>query len=652
MLHRLLTPLTMNKKVSDTKYQTARWVFVFYIFFLSSYILHGQEFLTSFRSNPVLIQKFAEIKNNTLKKQPPVVNTVTLPFFDDFSKENIYPDAALWLDSNVFINRDYPIAPPTIGVATFDGVSKSGCPYDTSAFNNPGLSYPADVLTSRPIDLSGLPADSTVVLSFFWQAKGRGNDPEQDDSLLLDYRDPTSKAWINIWYMTGYNPTPSDTEFRLVMKPIANPIFLKDSFQFRFRNYATTSGNDDHWHIDYVLLDKFRNMGDSIFSDVAFVYNSRPLLSKYYAMPWEQYTAADMAANLSLSIRNNDSVLKNTAYVDTIYNSSGGIEASSGTPVSANIDPYPGLAQPGNVPYVVESLNGYTFPGPLTQRTTFDLECVLNTSPDKNRNNDTLRFKQNFSNYYAYDDGTAEGGYGLNYYGGEIAYKFTLNKADILYAVQMLFDWFPPKVTTREFRIRIWADNGGIPGNVIYTDSLVSPKYQYQFHSDWGNLTNTFYPYMLTSPVSLNGTFYVGWVQNTVDLLNIGLDKNTNSNSNMFYEVGAGWHNSQLKGSWMIRPVFGDTAGLMGVHELATTESAFDIFPNPSSGKFNIRSKVADGRWQMADVYNLFGEKIYSLTNTPPYSLIDLSDKPNGVYFLRITDEKGVAHSQKLVIAK
>jgi hypothetical protein len=530
---------------------------------------------------------------------------------------------------------------------------------------NTGASKSADTLTSKPINLFLLPSDS-VYLSFFWQAEGRGNDPEHDDSLVLEFFNPTMHTWDTVWHKNGYNPTPSDTAFRLVMILIKDTAYLKNAFQFRFRNKATVSGNVDHWHIDYVFLDKNRTRGDTIFDDVAFVYNSRSLLKNYYAMPWEQYIAAtDMKTNLDFFIRNNNNVTKNTSFGYKVYNNTGGTEAAY-IGGSNNCDPYftnglwnyPTITNPLIGAGVAPAITPYSYPT-LTDTSSFTLECALNTAPDKDHWNDTLRFKQNFYNYYAYDDGTAEGGYGLNVFGGQIAYKFTLNKPDTLVALQMLFNWLPPKVSQRQFRIRVWADNAGTPGTMIYEDSLVSPKYEYQFHDTWGNLTNMFYPYKLTSPINgLSGTFYVGLIQyccnGNNELLNIGYDKNTNSSSKMFYNTGSGWNQTTLPtpGSWMIRPVFGDTTGLMGVHENSAMESAFSIFPNPSTGKFSIQSKMEDVRWQRADVYSVFGEKIYSVNNSSAQTTIDLSDNANGIYFLRIRDEKGTTHSQKLILSK
>ncbi len=653
-----------RQKIKGYKLQVTSWTLTALIcfFYCPSF---SQEVLTDLTVNPVLLNRQHALKAAKHQQPISVFDTLSLPFLDDFSKDDIYPDAGLWKDSSVFINRDYPIAPPTLGAATFDGVSKSGSPYDTNLTNNTA-SLPADFLTSKSLNLSGLPVDSTVILTFFYQAEGRGNDPEQSDSLLLDFFNPTTQKWKNIWYKRGYNPTTSDTIFRLVTIPIADTAYLKNAFQFRFRNRATVSGNVDHWHIDYVFLDKNRNMGDTIFSDVAFVYNSRSLLTNYYAMPWRQYQPSEMKSNLSFFVRNNDNIPKNTSFDYKIYNNTAGTEATY-TGGSDNCDPFitngywnnPAMSNPPigtNVPG--PALTPYTYPA-LADSASFTLECVLKTTPDKDRWNDTLRFQQNFHNYFAYDDGTVEGGYGLsgqNAYGGQMAYKFTLNTADTLVALQMLFNWIPPNVNQRQFKIRVWNDAGGLPGTLIYEDDYVTPNYQYVYHNTWGNLTNVFYPYILTTKQPLpSGTFYVGLIQycclTSGELLNIGYDKNTNSTNKMFFNIGSGWNQTAIlqKGSWMIRPVFGTTSGLLGIHK-QSNETDFNIFPNPSDGTFSIQS--SNIKTKSIEIYNLRGNRIYESFGQALPTTLDISYMSDGIYLLRIMDEKGEVHSHKLILTK
>ncbi|MGV2480783.1 UNVERIFIED_CONTAM: hypothetical protein IGO34_28745, partial [Salmonella enterica subsp. enterica serovar Weltevreden] len=91
---------------------------------------------------------------------------------------------------NVYINHTSPIAPLSIGVATFDGLNKKGYPYNlTAPVSSSAL---ADKLTSRPINLKSKrgvayqPSDS-IYISFYYQAEGRGDSPEPNDSLSLDF---------------------------------------------------------------------------------------------------------------------------------------------------------------------------------------------------------------------------------------------------------------------------------------------------------------------------------------------------------------------------------------------------------------------------------------------------------------------------------
>ena len=102
-------------------------------------------------------------------------------FLDDFSYNSYFPDNLLWEDSAVFVNRSYPINPVTLGVATFDGLDANGMAYDISASTQ---GKRADSLTSKAIDLSAV--DSAYLL-FYYQAEGLGDNPQTEDSLVLEF---------------------------------------------------------------------------------------------------------------------------------------------------------------------------------------------------------------------------------------------------------------------------------------------------------------------------------------------------------------------------------------------------------------------------------------------------------------------------------
>lgn len=608
-------------------------------------VLRSQEVLTPLGSNDIVKSFFIRHVNSSPNLRSASANdTITLPFKEDFSGWSIYPDTARWLDSNVFVNRTFGRAPISLGVATFDGLSKTGAPYDTVSINF-NASQRCDSLTSRIINLN-FPSDS-VYLSFFYQAKGFGEAPETGDSLLLQFRSPTI-PWTTVWKKEGYSPSNPDTSFNLVMIKIDSSGYLVNGFQFRFLNLGTRMGNVDHWNLDYIILDRQRTFSDTVFNDVGFVYQAQSFLQKYWSMPWNQYNTGEMKSSFLNQIRNNDVATKNTTYEYKVFDQ-GMVQVNTTYSGVGNIDPFltsnytictvptacNNLLQP-NVNYNFPTMSGNTF---------YTIEHSVKTVPDLINGNDTVRHKQMFSNYYAYDDGTAELAYGLNVIGGKIAYKFTLNQADTLRAVDMYFNWMPNglsnppvnSVSQRTFRLMIYADNGGQPGNLIYMDSIMSPDYQYEFHSDWGNLSNHFVRYQLTTPQVLSGTFYVGWIQYTTNLLNIGMDLNTNNSSKMFYNTAGTWNNTVFSGSWMIRPVMGTPSEAMaGQPEDVSSPLTLKLWPNPAQEELFFSLPL--GTWNVR-ICNIMGQEVYTVSMKSETSSIRLEGFLPGVYHVVAVSE-------------
>src|SRR5690606_19922032 len=124
---------------------------------------------------------------------------LSLPFFDDFSKPvlTIYPDTNKWENGySVWVNDGMAIRPPTINVATFDGLDSSGRAYNP---NDILLTGYADNLTSHPIDLSeaALPVGerASVFISFFYQWYGHTEAPDDKDFLELDFKTADENGW-------------------------------------------------------------------------------------------------------------------------------------------------------------------------------------------------------------------------------------------------------------------------------------------------------------------------------------------------------------------------------------------------------------------------------------------------------------------------
>lgn len=83
-----------------------------------------------------------------------------------------------------------------------------------------------------------------------------------------------------------------------------------------------------------------------------------------------------------------------------------------------------------------------------------------------------------------------------------------------------------------------------------------------------------------------------------------------------------------------------------GVNDLNEISSIL-IFPNPSSGLVFISQNSFSKN--NIDVFDMYGKLILQATNT---NMIDLSSAANGVYFVAITNEKGITTNKKISLIK
>ena len=351
-------------------------------------------------------------------------DTLSLPFFDDFSVLTVWPSQENWSDSLVFISPGFAINPPTFGSATFDGLDELGNPYDNSTVTASGL---CDELTSKPINLfddeNGLPYNpsDSIFLVFHYQRKGRGDAPEANDSLRLDFYNVTTQTWDRIWKVNGV--AGGDTIFNKVKISIDDPNYRQKGFRFRFRNYGSKTGNLDIWNIDYVTLNKFLPPDYENIPDFAWVYQATSLLNEYSSVPWKHYIQLPAAQQQSmvqsdagLTLRNNNLAnpfpikiagVSKDQYGNVIQIVGGGGSNNIVVPLNTNVVPPSGL------------LTNTFFQDPsVSDRVQFEQKYVLGQTSggivDDYPVNDTLRYVQDFYNYYSFDDGTAELGYGVN----------------------------------------------------------------------------------------------------------------------------------------------------------------------------------------------------------------------------------------------
>jgi len=84
---------------------------------------------------------------------------------------------------------------------------------------------------------------------------------------------------------------------------------------------------------------------------------------------------------------------------------------------------------------------------------------------------------------------------------------------------------------------------------------------------------------------------------------------------------------------------------LTGFQNLSGFNSRINIYPNPSNGIFNIDGAIEGSTLR---IFNAFGEEIKQL-ELSTNDMINLSDQPKGVYFIRIETEAG-SHFEKLIL--
>jgi hypothetical protein len=593
-----------------------KYFFLCFVFSLT--LLSAQEVVSNLISNPILSEtKFTKDSNKSV---------LGLPFFDDFSYDRSIASIDLWEQSSVFVNRSYPLNPPTIGVATFDGLDRSGLARD---FNPSNTTDPSDTLLSKEIDLSG---SNSVYLMFYYQAKGIGDAPEIQDKLVLEFFNDTL-GWEQVW-------SSDDTvlqDFTKVVAVIDEPKFLHDSFQFRFRNYATISGNFDHWHLDYVKLDELLNATDtSQLNDVAFVYSSPSFLNRYFEMPWTHFLnneVSELKDSIDIKLRNNDAST-NVDYQYNVFENDNQIFHYPLIGVSRNVSvlSYDTI---GNFSFSDPPINveSNVFNSFQSDTATFVIQNIIGTASSDNKLNDTIYHNQNFYSHFAYDDGTAESAYGINVNGARLAYEFSLNRPDTLRAVQMYFPQMLDSVSHIPFNLTIWEKINGLPGDILHTQTV------FPVHTE----NMAYHTYYIDQPFKIVGTFYVGWKQITDDLLNIGLDKNNEANNYMLYDAGAGWTISSYPGSWMIRPILSMNEIVSSVIDINV---GFQVYPNPVLSELSI---VTSSLNSIISIYSLQGVLLKRINVDSGVNKIDVNDLSSGVYFVELLNDEG-KECQKIIV--
>lgn len=614
-------------------------VFLWYALSCIAHHAGAQIIEHSLQSNPQLIQQKPILKVRS--EQP-----LTLPFADDFSAGMGYPDSRLWEDNQAYINHSLGLLPPSIGVATLDGLNEEGLPYG-------GGHGGSDTLTSRPIDLS---AENEAHLSFFIQPKGIGYLPQKLDSLIVEAKTAAGDwDWIEGFegldnsYINQPAPDFQRVSIRLPEK------YLHDSFQFRFRNYSPNRGLESLWHLDYVMVT--RTAQDLYVSDIAFTAQPGFLVKRYSAFPLSQIVLDPDRLNdqLPIHLRNNsrDRFTIDTSRVE-IYN----------TEDNHSIFTDESLLE---IPPIVNENQRNINPGQANFTNTFNLnrltDYLNNLDAEKAllateyeyvmrsedqlpafRNNNRVSTTTHFDNFLAYDDGSVEGS--ISTYNGNgiktrIAVEYELIERDSLHSIRILFPYLIQNYEQKLFNLLIFTDE--LKEEPDFTLFNLNPKRGNHFQPFTEYLIKDYIPEGIELPA---GKFYIGWEHprgSSTDYIPFGFDKNyPDANQFIYYNIGGDWLNvstssPDLKGAIALRPVVGRkellTSSVESVEDLSHM-----IFPNPASQSLNFVSDELTYGFDF-QIYRMTGQLCKSGSIHSGQNALDISMLIPGSYIIRLIRE-------------
>jgi len=580
---------------------------------------------------------------------------LSLPFWEDFSRGTGYPDTSFWQNSdNVSINNGLSFTPPSINVASFDGLDAFGQPYGA------GSNGLVDSLTSRRIDLDGYSFADNIYMSFFYQAGGLGDVPDDgDDSLRLEFYTAEGE-WQSVWPLDGN--LMYDGEFHEVILPIDDDAFLHENFRFRFQSVGNLTGMFDIWNIDYIYINRNRTLLDLSFPDRTMSEPLSSFIQNYYTVPYTHYTAAENGQP-DFWIRNlvTGSFSQNKAYfylfnydtdvTDTLGNVTNYTDSQLIEPFESPI----GIGETEAVLLRDPLVDFSDIPAADSARVT--IEIILDAEDNKPiseggdydpskyapidfRQNDTLTSTIFLTDYYAYDDGVAESAAGLNFAGDFLAVRFDLlvDSAQ-LSAVDMYFPFIGSEPAGRTIDIIIWDEENGFPSEILHRQQVVVQRN--------GGLNNLI-RYPLDKSVEVRDSYFVGYRQNTNGEMGLGLDLNTFSGDRMFFNLDEAWEmNTLVSGSIMLRPAF----GILEIDEVVSNDPLisedFQLWPNPSpGGSYHLRGDIRS--WS---VYDMRGSLLLSYYGAPGSGeqTVDLSAYAPGIYILQVQTGRGELRTVKLI---
>lgn len=564
----------------------------------------------------------------TPSNQRTAEEVLQLPFWDDFSSGEF--SEILWEAKGVNASFTAGISAPTLGVLVLDGVDETGQPYSATRLEE----GEGDQLLSKPIDL--VSANDTH-LSFYWQAGGKGERPDDSDALELFFLDPEGN-WELVWSQSGEADLSIDAFVHVVL-PVEDK-FLFDAFQFKFQHSGRLSGPFDSWLLDYIYLNSDRNIIDRFPEDRALTRLPSSPFAPYFAIPYFEIQEEKITAPIGNEFNNLANRFRAMEYTVSLRNKATGElldQPNTNTPFnpvpqslerrafsSSNLDVKELVAsidEPMDVEVSMYLMAGDTL-----------LEVEGGSGQTSNvdfRVNDTSKIVIPFRDFYAYDNGIADYAAGINQRGGILALAYELTNPSYLAGVSIQF--VDPAQRNNAIELMVWDTISREP---LYQKEVLIP--------DDAGLGNFSY-FALDSNILVEDHFFVGFTQFSNGYLPVGLDKSGDSGERIYYNVVGAWQQNELvRGNLMMRahlsidPV---------VEETEIPDEELITYPNPVTDRLYVVGEFTDIK-----VFDFQGRLIkIPQEEDKDGKMLNFAESQKGMYLIKMI-KNGQALTQRIIV--
>ncbi|AEL27188.1 T9SS type A sorting domain-containing protein [Cyclobacterium marinum] len=583
--------------------------------------------LAQFRQLPIPSHSISKEPASTYNLKT-AEDALQLPFWDDFSSGEY--SELLWEAKGVNASFTTGISAPSLGVVVFDGVDETGQPYSSTRLEE----GEGDQLLSKPIDLT---AAEDTYLSFYWQAGGKAERPDDSDALELYFLD-SEGSWELVWSQSGEADLSTD-EFVQVVLPVENK-FLYGAFQFKFQQSGRISGPFDSWILDYIYLNKDRSIIDRFPEDRAITQIPGSPFAPYFAIPYFEINEDKITGPITNEFNNLANRFRAMEYTVSLKNLATG-ELLDAPNSNSPFNPVPQALErrafsSGNldVKALVEAIDE-----PMDVEVSMYLmagDTLLETEGGDGypsnvdfRVNDTSKIVIPFRDFYAYDNGMADYAAGINQRGGILALSFELTNPSYLAGVSIQF--VDPAQRNNAIELMVWDTISREP---LYQKEVLIP-------ADAG--LGTYAYFALDSNILVEDHFFVGFTQFSNDYLPVGLDKSGDSGDRIFYNVVGAWQqNEVVRGNLMMRahlsldPV---------VEETELPDDDLVIYPNPVTERLYVVGDVTDVK-----VFDFQGR----LINIPQEEdkagkMLNFTESQKGLYLIKLV-KNGQSLTQRIIV--